>query len=326
MELKKEFHLKDDALLKSDRKKRSEIVFEDGGRIVSYQPYNGIQIIFFDIHSPEIPDLWKLGFRKGGKERYIRDLFCERGSAECVINGKKDTLIPGQVIMDYKAEDDFKFNFTSGDFRGVEVTTQVNTIIKESIIFKLLRLVLESMPLPVEDIFNSDGYKVSYSKTTGQTLSRLTDSGLQDVDGVMIIALAIELGHNLGTDLRIKQSGKKTKAKEKQLTIAEDIYRCLTEDYGTKYTAAMFAEKYDVSDTTAKNYFKRIYGYGFKEYQTKIRMEKAAELILNTKQKISDIAFSVGYPNQTKFTKAFKNYYNVTPLKYRQGANNQESQ
>ena len=87
----------------------------------------------------------------------------------------------------------------------------------------------------------------------------------------------------------------------------------------------MFAEKYGVSDTTVKNHFKKTYGYGFKEYQTKVRMERAAKLLETTNDKISDISASIGYPNQTKFSKAFKKYYDTTPLHYRQSARRKDN-
>ena len=122
------------------------------------------------------------------------------------------------------------------------------------------------------------------------------------------------IGHNLGSDLKSKQDGQLSK---KQKQIAADIYRCLTDDFGTRYTAAQFAEKYGISDTTVKKYFSALYGYGFKEYQTKIRMEWAAKMLTTTDMRVGDISDRVGYSKQTKFTKAFKDYYHVTPMEYR---------
>ena len=55
----------------------------------------------------------------------------------------------------------------------------------------------------------------------------------------------------------------------------------------------------------------------YEEYQTKVRMEWAAKKLATTDMKVGDISQMVGYSKQTKFTKAFKNYYHMTPLEYR---------
>ena len=202
-------------------------------------------------------------------------------------------------------------------FSGVEITMQVDTLVNESAMLRMLRIVVEEMCLPEEEIFNSDGYIFSYSKSTEQTLEKLLDSGLNGGDGVMLIALTVEIGHHLGTDLKKNTKEKDSESSQKQLIIAEDIYRCLTDDFGTKHTATHFAKKYGTSDTTVKKYFKNIYGYGFKEYQTKVRMEWAAKKLASTDMKVGDISDAVGYAKHTKFSNAFKKYYGMTPLAYR---------
>ena len=58
MKPEKSRHLKEDDALIIDRKKRVECTLPDnGGRIISYHPFKSIQILFFDISSPEQPDL-----------------------------------------------------------------------------------------------------------------------------------------------------------------------------------------------------------------------------------------------------------------------------
>ena len=277
-------------MLKNDQKNRSEFKLSNGkGRIFSYHPYKSMQLMFIDVHSKGLPDFWELGYRKGDDGRYLRTLLCKNGSCEFDVATLKPTYrlligVPG----------------------------------KSNAFAKMLRLVIESMGLPEEEIYDSDGYIFSYSKTTDQAMVKLLNAAFEQKAGIVILAHTVEIGNSLGSDLKAKSDADKSTREKKQIRIAEDIYKCLTEDYATKYTAAVFANKYFVSDTTVKKYFKNIYGYGFKEFQTKVRMEKAAEMLVNSEQKISDISLSVGYPSQTKFTKMFKKYYNLTPLKYRQ--------
>ena len=46
-------------------------------------------------------------------------------------------------------------------------------------------------------------------------------------------------------------------------------------------------------------------------------MEWAAEKLTTTNMKVGEISDSVGYAKHTKFCKAFKSYYGVTPLVFR---------
>ena len=305
-------HLDPDMLERDDEKHR-ELSLPSGGKIACYHPFKSMQLIFFDIHTPQIPDMWRLGFRKGDEGRYLRTLLCKSGECEFTVNGKKSKLTAGQGMMDYSVGDDKQFFFTSNEFLGVEISMQVDTLVEENAMMKMLRLVIESMGLPEEEIYDADGYVFTYSKNTEQSLNKLLNVGFNNKAGIVTLAQTVEIGHNLGNDLKAKQQA----APDRQTLIAEDIHHCLTDDFSTKYTAAEFAKKYGVSDTTVKKYFKNVYGYGFKEYQTKVRMEWAAEMLSSTNMKIGEISEKTGFARQTKFTKAFKNYYGVTPMVYR---------
>lgn len=59
--------------------------------------------------------------------------------------------------------------------------------------------------------------------------------------------------------------------------------------------------------------------FGFAEYLVKIRMEKAAEMLMDSHYKSYDIAYYVGYDNPKSFSHAFKGYYGRTPMDYRKG-------
>jgi AraC-like DNA-binding protein len=47
-----------------------------------------------------------------------------------------------------------------------------------------------------------------------------------------------------------------------------------------------------------------------------IRLEKAAELLLQKEGNITEIANSVGISNPSNFTKSFRNYFRVSPRDY----------
>jgi AraC-like DNA-binding protein len=58
-------------------------------------------------------------------------------------------------------------------------------------------------------------------------------------------------------------------------------------------------------------------GTHINEYVQTARMERARDLLLDTRMKVSEIASSCGYPTPHYFSKVFKEYYGKTPQTYR---------
>jgi two-component system, response regulator YesN len=63
--------------------------------------------------------------------------------------------------------------------------------------------------------------------------------------------------------------------------------------------------------------FKQEFNETITDYLTKIRIEKAKELLGNPTKKIYEIAYQVGYQNEKYFSKVFKKQSRVTPNEYR---------
>lgn len=114
-------HIEPDWLERDDEKHRA-IMLPDGGRIACYHPFQSMQLIFFDVRSADIPDMWRLGFRKGSGGRYLRTLICKSGMCDFTVNGCSGKLLAGQTMMDYSVGDDRRFSFTADSFLGVEIT------------------------------------------------------------------------------------------------------------------------------------------------------------------------------------------------------------
>ena len=55
----------------------------------------------------------------------------------------------------------------------------------------------------------------------------------------------------------------------------------------------------------------------FSDYLTQCRMKRAGELLKDVTYKTYEISLMVGYDNPKNFSRAFKQYYNVTPREYR---------
>lgn len=62
--------------------------------------------------------------------------------------------------------------------------------------------------------------------------------------------------------------------------------------------------------------FKEIYGHTPFEYLSKIRLQKAAELIASGEQNVTEAAFNVGYANLSHFAKIFRKEFGMNPKAY----------
>ena len=79
----------------------------------------------------------------------------------------------------------------------------------------------------------------------------------------------------------------------------------------------VFAEKMGMKRTEFFRIVKECTGLTPGEVIRQQRMNKAAELLEEDKERISDIAFMVGIDNPIYFSKLFKDEFGVTPSEYR---------
>lgn len=79
-------------------------------------------------------------------------------------------------------------------------------------------------------------------------------------------------------------------------------------------------DKMAMSRATLYSKLKNIGDIGVNDYINKIRLEKAAHLLLSTDKSIMEITDSVGFANQRYFSTVFKQNYKTTPSQYRKTA------
>jgi AraC-like DNA-binding protein/ligand-binding sensor protein len=64
--------------------------------------------------------------------------------------------------------------------------------------------------------------------------------------------------------------------------------------------------------------FKKATGINFTDYLSRIRIERAKNLLLNANLRVSEIAFEVGFQSLTHFNRVFKNTVGHSPTRYRE--------
>jgi len=77
------------------------------------------------------------------------------------------------------------------------------------------------------------------------------------------------------------------------------------------------AQKSNLSISSFKREFRKLYNDSPANYIKNKRLERAAELLLASDERITDIAFDCGFSDLANFTKSFRDKYKVTPTGYR---------
>ena len=88
--------------------------------------------------------------------------------------------------------------------------------------------------------------------------------------------------------------------------------------YAQNITIKQVADLCGFSESHFMKLFKELTGMSFTAYLVNYRLELSAKQLLETNQKIIDIATNCGFNNHSYFTRAFQKKYGLTPAKYRQ--------
>ena len=127
------------------------------------------------------------------------------------------------------------------------------------------------------------------------------------------ISLIYELFDNLHAEISKNSMPKSNKDWIQQGIDYIDMY------YSEGITVADVAEYVGINRNHFSNRFTKRVGRSPNTYlQSKI-MKKAEELLIETKNSITDIALSLCFSDVYSFSRSFKNYYGVSPTEFRDG-------
>ncbi|HAX51647.1 AraC family transcriptional regulator [Muricomes intestini] len=93
----------------------------------------------------------------------------------------------------------------------------------------------------------------------------------------------------------------------------EQAFTFIKKNYGKKITLEETAATVCMSPNYFSGYFKKTAGCSFQEYLTKIRMEKAKEMLHHSSEGILEIAQECGVSNTANFYRLYKKYYGIAP-------------
>ena len=87
--------------------------------------------------------------------------------------------------------------------------------------------------------------------------------------------------------------------------------------YMEPITLELVADKVGFNSSYFSSFFKKETGAGFADYLIQLRMEKAKELLKDTKDTVKEVCEKVGYSDVKHFTSMFRKYTGLKPGEYR---------
>lgn len=142
-----------------------------------------------------------------------------------------------------------------------------------------------------------------------------------DSDKVLALHTALEQIMEISCPERQTQACQETLTSQHPRTeverTVEQVHAYLASNLDKRITIEELAHRFLINATTLKEGFKRLYGTSIAAHIKEHRLEKAAGLLTETDQPVSEIAKAVGYVNQSKFSSAFFEKYRFQPLEFR---------
>jgi AraC-like DNA-binding protein len=279
---------------------------------------DNLHVGYIDICSQNLPEAaFKASSFKGTGAVPIKINYCFHGRCEVMLGCGVTTFVVGnEFALDYgtSGNGEAAFFYPSSEYEGVELILNPSEELMKKLSAwggdKVLRNIIkkfEDMEIPI--ITSADPRIVRIMEDIRDDLVNFTDINLLKAD--VIKAVLVLKG------LSFEMNNRRTYYTKSQVDIAKKTFEIITGDLSKRYSAAELADCFGVSESSLKNYFRAVFGRGYKEMISEIRMQKAAELIMEGKKSMGEIAEFIGYQNQSRFSEAFFRYHKMLPLEYK---------
>jgi AraC-like DNA-binding protein len=112
------------------------------------------------------------------------------------------------------------------------------------------------------------------------------------------------------------------KIKQENNTIVQAAIKYIQNNYMSTIRLADVAKMLSVSEEHLSRTFKKEITFGFSEYITLIRLQKAEHMLKNEPSRaVTEVAYACGFNDSNYFSYKFKKAYGITPSEVRDGKN-----
>lgn len=117
------------------------------------------------------------------------------------------------------------------------------------------------------------------------------------------------------------------KIEQDRNSIVNTAVKYIQENYTSTIRLADLAKMLSVSEEHLSRLFKKEITFGFSEYVTLIRLQKAEHMLKNEPSRaITEVAYACGFNDSNYFSYKFKKAYGITPSQLRDGIENEVPQ
>ena len=118
----------------------------------------------------------------------------------------------------------------------------------------------------------------------------------------------------------VEEAAEQGASVDSNVRTVNEVHAFLVENMENRFSIEELSGKFHINQTTLKTTFKTVFGKPIAAYMREYRMKRARELLVHSDQSVAQIAQTVGYENQSKFTQAFKEETGMLPREYRKGS------
>lgn len=95
------------------------------------------------------------------------------------------------------------------------------------------------------------------------------------------------------------------------------LFDLIQQEYSEQITVGRAASVVGMSESQFMKFFKRATGMTFIDYLTRIRLHKAHQVLTESTLSVAEVAYSVGFSDQSYFTKRFREVFGMPPRELR---------
>ncbi len=242
-------------------------------------------------------------------------IYVRKGEACFDVEGKKYEVKKNSIIF-INSFESHKSNIKKYPYSRYFILVD-QKFLSSSICDSVLLSIFRRRPSQFEHVINiedEDSQKIDYYFNLIYDAYNNQDKYRQDIIKSLFNLMIIDL-------YRIKPSYFPGSLENANYQMVDEVENYIDTNYVSRLTLSETAKLFNCDMYYLSHLFKKITGFGFKEYLINRRLSKAKDLLINTNISIGDVCINCGFNNINHFIRIFKQKEKITPLKFRKKFN-----
>ena len=250
---------------------------------------------------------------------HCETLYCMTGTAQlCFADGRQLFVREGEILLLSAAAVLHEVRFSAGRFGGVLVTWQAGAA-RDSL--RTLGTLLGGLPLDAAQAFalldEHGGCAVVRGTVWGSAVFSALGGMERPARGQYATLKAVELLYLLHRRSPLTAPDTAAYVDPYLTDTVRELHDYMLDHLGDRLTIGVLAARFQISPTSLKTCFRRLYGQPLHQYLQQQRLRRAAELLADSPLPVNAVAERVGYGSASQFGVAFRRMYQLSPSHYR---------